>query len=211
MVFPALVIGVVTLTIPIWQSPTPVTGPAPGNLRWARGLVTAAATDSVTLQLKTSSLLLAIDPSTQIVHADSAERTIARVFTTGSLVEVHYTDKSETRRGVLILVGAPGGPDSVSKRPGRSYRGIVSQARRGTLSLRVETRNRSVKLDSKSRLTGAGGESLATGSKAIAGRLSPGEEVLVTWEERPDDTYAGEFTILSSAQTALEIRRLRTE
>ena len=73
----------------------------------------------------------------------------------------------------------------------------------------VDTRTRGVGLDSRTKLTDTEGRSLAIGSKAIAGQLRAGEEVLVTYDERSDDVQAGDTTISSTSQRAIEIRKLR--
>jgi hypothetical protein len=212
MALPSLFVGLLVLAGGLWQQAQPAVAPIPGNLRWVRGIVTAVSPDSLTLKLRENTLTLTIDPTTEVIRASPADRaTRAPVdpLTVGSLIEAHYTDLKAIRRAVLIVGGVPGGSAASSKRPGRSYRGLVKETKRGTLSMRVETRTRSVKLDSRTKLTDTDGRPLAIGWKAIASQLWTGEEVLVTYDEQSDDMQVNDMTIFSSSQRALEIRKLR--
>lgn len=211
MAFPSPFLGVLLLAGCLWQQAQPAVAPIPGNLRWIRGVATAVSPDSLTLRLRDDSLTMTIDPTTEVVRASPvsrAPRAPTDLLTVGSLIEVHYTDLKAARRAVLIVDGVAGGSAASSKRPGRSYRGLVIETKRGTLSMRVETRARSVKLVSRTKLTDTDGRSLAIGWKAIASQLSAGEVVLVTYDEQSDDIVTGDTAIYSSYQRALEIRKL---
>jgi hypothetical protein len=212
MTLRSLFLGVLVLAGGSWQQPQPAAAPVSGHLRWVRGIVTAVSPDSVTLKLRNNTLTLAIDPTTEMVgtsFANPAPRAPADLPVVGSLVAAHYTDRKNNRRAVLVVDGVPDGQAALSKRPGRSYRGSVKGTKRGTLSMQVDTRTRGVKLDSRTKLTDTDGRSLAIGSKAIAGLLSAGEDVLVTYDDKSDDMYLGDTTISSNYQRAIEIRKLR--
>ena len=205
MVLPSLFVGLLLLA----GLPQPVdTAPAPGNLRWVRGHVTSAGPAAIALTLKDKAFLATITPATEVMRFQGAPIAITTVAP-GSLVDVHFTEKNGERRVVLVVADVPSTGVKLSNRTGRSYRGIVRHAKRGELSLRVDQRNRGVKLDKKTTLADAGGRALATGSKDISGRLTAGDVVLVTYDERSDDIYAGDMLIAGSAQHALDIRVLR--
>ena len=188
--FPILT-GALLLTAAASQPSPDVAGPAPGQLRWARGVVIAASADTLVLQLRSSTITLAID--------ESAKRPI------GSVVEIHYSEKGDARRAVLVFDDQRSGAQELSKRPGRSFRGFVTKAKRSAMSVRVEHKTRQVGLDKHTRLTDAGGEAVANGSKAIMPLLAVGEPVLVKFSEAVD-LVVGDMT-LAGSETALEIRR----
>ena len=212
MTLRSLFLGVLVLAGGSWQQPQPAAAPVSGHLRWARGSVAAVSPDSLTLKLRDNTLTLAIDPTTEMVGTspgDPAPRAPADLLVVGSVIEAHYSDRKNNRRAVLIVGPVPDDQAALSKRPGRSYQGRVKTTKRGTLSILVGTRTRGVKLDSRTKLTDTDGRSLAIGSKAIAGLLSAGEDVLVTYDEKSDDLYLGDTTIFSSFERAIEIRKLR--
>ena len=211
MALRSLFVGVLVLAGGSWQPSQPAAAPVSGSLRWVHGIVTAVSPDSLTLKLRENTLTMTIDPTTEVVRtspADHATRVPADALIVGAPVEVHYTDRKAMRRAVFIIDRVPDGA-ALSKRPGRSYRGIVRGTKRGRLTMLVDTRTRGVGLDSRTKLTGTDGRSLAVGSKAIAGQLSASEEVLVTYDEQSDDMQVGDTTIFASSQRAIEIRKLR--
>lgn len=178
-----------------------------GSLRWVRGHVTAVSPTLLTLKLRDSDLALTITPATHVVPASLSGRA-ATDLRPGALVEAHYTDRKGVRNAVLVVADVPDA-DSVSKRPGRSFRGLVRESKRNTLKLRVENKNRDVTLDKRTRLIDAGGQPLAVGSKEVSARLSGGEEVLVTYVEQNDDMMVNDLLISGSSLKALEIRQVR--
>lgn len=165
------------------QQPQDPPGPAPGQLRWARGVVISASPDTLVLQLRSNTLALGIDAA--------AKRPL------GSVVEVHYSEQGDARRAVLVFDDQGSGPQELSKRPGRSFRGLVTKAKRSALSVRVERKTRQVTMDKHTRLTDASGHALASGSKEITPLLAVGDPVLVKFTEGGD----------GDADTALDIRR----
>ena len=179
--------------------------PSPGSLRWVRAVVYATSPTSVTLRMRDREMTLDLDTATQIIQPGSAAGAALPV---GTLVEAHYTERDDVRRAAFVIVTSPFA--AVSKRPGRSYRGVVRAVKRFTLSLRVERRNRSIDLDRRTTLTTADGQSIASGSRAIRGQLSPGEEALVIYEQESNDIVAGDMTIYGTSDRALEIRRLES-
>ena len=173
-------------------APPQAVAPEPGQLRWVRGIVSAASPTSVTLRLRDGDLTLSSESDARLVI--------------GERVEAHYTDRKGERRAVLFL--DPGTSGTLSKRPGRSYRGTVDRMRRSTLSLRVEGRRRDVTLDSRTTLSTAGGRALASGRSDVAAALSDGEPLLVIYDEQSDDMMAGDVLIPGTARLAREIRRI---
>lgn len=189
----SLVVGVFVLATGVLRSSAPVAAPVSGNLRWVHAAVATASPESLTLQLRDKTLTVALDPG-------------ARIVPVGSLVEVHYLEKPAPR-AVLILDGLP--PETVvSKRAGRSYRGVVSRTKSQSVNLRVDNKNREVKMYSKTRLIGADGRVLVTGSKTVAAQMSVGEEVLVNYDQQSEDMMAGDILIPGSSDRALVIRKL---
>ncbi len=167
--------------------------PEPGQLRWVRGIVTAASPTSVTLRLRDRDLTLSNEAGTAVV--------------VGGRVEAHYTDRKGERRAVLFLDTGTSG--TLSKRPGRSYRGTVDRMRRGTLSLRVEGKRRNVTLDSRTTLSTTDGRALASGRRDVAAVLTDGEPLLVVYIEQSDDMMIGDVMIPGTTLVAREIRKLR--
>jgi hypothetical protein len=152
-----------------------------GNLRWVRGEVTAVSGDQLTLKLRSKPITIALDGT-----APPA---------VGAVVEAHYTDKRGDRRAVLIFDADRSA--ELSKRPGTSYRGVVKQVRRSSLSITAASRSRGIDFVKQTQLMDADGRALATGWKAIGGLLPVGEDVVVKYEGTED------------ADQALEIRKLR--
>ena len=188
----SLVVGVFVLTSGSWQ-PAPVTAQDSGKLRWVHATVAETSPTAITLQLRDKTLTLALDRD-------------ARVMPVGSLVEVHYVERPAPR-AVIILDSLP--PDTVvSKRPGRSYRGVVTKARSGSVYVRVDNKNREVKMDSKTRLMAADGQVLTTGWKLVAPQLVVAEELLITYAQQSEDLMAGDLYLPGSSDRALVIRRL---
>lgn len=205
MAFMALVVGVFVLASGHLPPPPSVVAQPSGHLRWVRGTVTDASSGSLTVQLRDKTLTLTTDRETRLVRpAANGSATQPGV---GSLIEVHYVDRKPSPRAVLILDGIPVAAP-VSKRPGRSYRGVISRVKRSSVSIKVDARTRGVKMDSHTRLTGVDGGSLAVGWKAVAGQLSAGEDVLVVYDEQSDDINTGDLIIPGSYQRAVEIRKL---
>jgi hypothetical protein len=189
----SLVVGVFVLATGVLQQSPPVGAPASGHLRWVHATVAQTTPASVTLQLRDKTLTVALDPG-------------ARILPVGSLVEVHYLEKPAPR-AVLILDRLP--PETVvSKRAGRSYRGVISRTKSQSVYLRVDNKNREVKMYSKTRLTGADGRVLVTGSKTVAAQMSVGEEVLINYDQQSEDMMAGDLLIPGSSDRALVIRKL---
>lgn len=160
----------------------------PGQLRWVRGIVTTASSASMTLQLRDDTLT--IDLESGMAPA------------VGERVEVHYTSRRRERRAVLILDA--GNSDTLSWRPGRSFRGTLDRQGRGTLSLRVEDRRRDVALDSRTTLMATDGRALARGRGDVGAALAVGEPLLVIYAEQSDDM----MLMKGSTRKAREIRRL---
>ncbi len=132
--------------------------PVSGKLRWVRGEVTAVSGDSLTLRLRSKPLVISLDGT-----APPA---------VGAIVEAHYTDKRGERRARLIFGLDPS--SELSKRPGTSYRGVVKQVKRSSLSITVDSRSHGIGLMKKTRLVDAAGRALATGAKEIAAVLPAG-------------------------------------
>jgi hypothetical protein len=205
MVLPSLFVSVLLLA----GLPQPAdTAPSPGTLKWVRGHVTSIDSASIALTLKDKPFAASVTPSTDVIGFAGATSSLAKVAP-GSLVEVHFTEKAGTRLAVLVVADMPSAGVKLSNRTGRSYRGIVRQAKRSSVSLRVESRNRGVKLDKKTTLTDLDGRPLATGTKEVAASLTAGSLVLVTYDERSEDIIAGDLFLPGSSQYALQIRRLR--
>jgi hypothetical protein len=188
----SLAVGVFVLASGVCQPPL-VAAPDSGRLRWVHATVATTSPESLTLQLRDKTLTVALDPSAPAVQV-------------GSLVEVHYLEKPSPR-AVLILDGLPA-DTVVSKRPGRSYRGVVSRTKSQSVYVRVDNKNREVKMYSKTRLTTPDGALLVTGSKPVAAQLAVGEELLINYDQQSEDMMAGDIFIPGSSDRALVIRKL---
>ena len=151
-----------------------------GKLRWVRGEVTSVSGDVLTLQLRSKPLTISLDG--------------AAPPAVGAFVEAHYTDKRNERRAVVILA-AQG--STLSKRPGTSFRGVIKQVRRSSISITGASKSIGIDFVKKTQLIDADGLALATGWKAIGGLLPVGEDVVVKYEGTDD------------GDQALEIRKLR--
>jgi hypothetical protein len=167
--------------------------PVSGKLRWVRGEVTAVSGDALTLKLRDHPLTLSLDGT-----APPA---------VGAIVETHYSDRRGERR--LVLIFAADRASGLSKRPGTSYRGVLKQIKRGNLWITGDGKTHGISLERKTRLIDADGSAVATGSKAIAGLLPIGADVVV--KEQNDDRFMliGETLVSTGSDQALEIRRLR--
>jgi len=118
----------------------------PERLKWVRGTVAAATSDSVTIALRAKTLLVPIDEATEVMVVTSrgvARETTAVPATTylraGDAVEVHYRDSRHTRLARYLWVGIPLDAKSISKRPSTSAAGSVADIKAGSwlLSPRV--------------------------------------------------------------------------
>lgn len=208
MVFMPLVVAFVLGSGLLQPSPAPVP-PAAGQLRFVRGAVVATSPTSLTVQLRNKSITLSLDPQTRTMGAAGldAATAVAMPPAAGALIEVHYIDRKPIPQAIFIVAALPA-TTQVSNRPGRSYRGVVSRAKSGSLALTVDTKRRGVTMDRKTKLFDADGRSLAIGGKAVSGQLVAGDPVLVTYDEQSDDVFSGDVYIPGSHQRALEIRRL---
>lgn len=147
----------------------------------------------MTLQLRDDTLTIDLDPG--------------MAPAVGARLEMHYSDRRSQRRAVLILDAGVSG--TLSRRPGRSFRGTVDRLRRGTVSLRVEGRRRDVALDSRTTLLAVDGRALASGRADVGAALTDGEPLLVVYVEQNDDMMVGDVLVPGSTRKAREIRRLR--
>lgn len=203
MTFVSLFVGVVVFSSGLLQTPPAVLAES-GQLRWVRGTVTETSSTSLTVQLRDKAVSLVLDSDSKVVPAFGGDATLR--VQAGARVEVHYLDKKPAR-AVLILDGIAADL-TASKRPGRSYRGVISRIKRSAVSVRIATRTRGVTMEKNTKLVDVDGRSLAIGGKAISGQLAIGDPVLVTYDEQSDDVFSGDVYIPGSHQRALEIRRL---
>lgn len=167
--------------------------PVLGRLRWVRGEVAAVSGDSLTLKLRNKPLTLSLDGTPPPA--------------VGAIVEAHFTDKRGARRTALIFDADRS--SELSKRPGTSYRGVIRQIKRSRLSLTADTKSHGISLAKKTRLVDADGHAVATGTKAIAGLLPAGEDVLVKYEDDGGMIMVGDMMLAAGSDRAQEIRRLR--
>jgi hypothetical protein len=163
-----------------------------GKLRWVRAEVVAVSGETLTLQLRSKPLTIAL--------AGVAQPAV------GAIVEAHYTDKHGERRAVLIFDADRG--SKLSRRPGTSFRGVVARVKHNRLSLTADTKSHAIELVKKTRLVDADGHAVATGSKA-AGLLPAGEDVIVKYEDDGGAMMVGDMMMAAGSDQALEIRRLR--
>ena len=188
-------LGVVLLLalLPSHAFAAPSTTTDSGKLRWVRGQVTAVSTDTLTLKLRSKELTVALDGAVPPAI--------------GTLVEMHYVDKRGARRAVLIFAADPSA--ALSKSPGTSYRGVITRFKWGKMSLTADAKSHRIKLDGKTRLVDMDGRILANGSKAVAGLMPVGEDVVVKYEDDGGTMVIGDTTVAAGADQALEIRKLR--
>lgn len=186
--------------------PSPAAVPPAGHLRFVRGTVVTSSPGSVTVQLRGKSIVLSLAPDTRMMTSHAAAEAVTMPPAVGSLIEVHYVARKPIAQAVLIA-GLPA-TTPVSKRPGLSYRGVISRSKGSAVSLTVDTKTRGVTLDKHTRLIDVDGRSLAIGGKAVSNQLVAGDWVLVTYDEQSDDIYSGDAYLPGSHQRALEIRRL---
>ena len=177
-------VGALVLGGGFLQQPAVTVSQASGHLRWVRGTITEISPASLSVALRDKVVTIGLDQDTQMVGPDAVTST-ARP-SVGSLVEVHYTDKKKVQRAVLILSGQLGRA-KMPRRAGYSYRSVISRIKNRDIDVRVDTKNRRVKMDNKSQLTGVDGQPLAAGWKTGTAQLSAGEEILVTWDQQEDD------------------------
>ncbi len=167
------------------------------TLRWVRGRVASNSPGTIVLQLR-DGRPLAVACDTRCAAASP-----------GSLVELHYVDRKGERRAEHLFVG-PAADGELSRRPGRSVRGLVIRARTSSVQLQVGTKKRSYEIERKATFVEAGGwQPVATGRDAIAARIRTGEEVLLKYEEDDSSIQAGEVTIPGTTLKAVEVRRLK--
>lgn len=110
----------------------------PERLKWLRGTVVSATCGSITMQLRSKTALIAVDDATDvmIVGANGVTRAARSVdlstyLKAGDPVEVHYQDSRPAGMARYIWVGLPLDANSISKRPGTSAAGSVSDLRSG--------------------------------------------------------------------------------
>jgi hypothetical protein len=148
------------------------------------------------LQLRSDNITLAIDLS------------VAAGLRLNGIAEVPYTDKNDVRRAVLVFANAAAGAQQLSKRPGRSYRGVIKRVKRGAVDLQVANKTRELALEKRTRLTDAQGAAIAVGSKAIRPLLAAGEPVLVKYDGDSTFIDVAGVSMIDSSEDAIEIRRL---
>ncbi len=86
---------------------------------------------------------------------------------------------------------------------------MIAQVKRHRLSLTADTKSHAIQLVKKTRLVDADGREVAIGSKAIAGLLPAGGDVLVKYEDDGATMIIGDTTVAAGSDQALEIRKLR--
>lgn len=186
-----LVVAVATLAgsaLSATQStPNPVIA---SELRWVRGVVISLSPETAVLQLRSDNITFAINPS------------IASRLRLNGLAEMHYTEKNDVRHVVLAFADASVGAQQLSKRPGRSYRGVIKRLKRSAVDLQVANKTKELALEKRTRLTDVQGTEIAVGSKAIQALLAAGESVLVKYDQ------VNGVEPLDSSEDAIEIRRL---
>ena len=195
----AVVVAVATLAGPAYADGQSTLDPAAaGQLRWVRGVVISLSPDTAVLQLRSENITVALDPS------------MAPSLRLNGLAEVHYTEKNDIRHAVLAFTDAAAGQQQLSKRPGRSYRGVITRVKRGAVNLQVANKSRELGLEKRTRLIDAQGSEIALGSKAILPLLATGQPVLVKYEDDSTLIAVGDVSFLDSSEDAVEIRRLGT-
>jgi hypothetical protein len=158
--------------------------------------VISLSPETAVLQLRSDNITLAIDLS------------VAAGLRLNGIAEVPYTDKNDVRRAVLVFANAAAGAQQLSKRPGRSYRGVIKRVKRGAVDLQVANKTRELALEKRTRLTDAQGAEIAVGSKAIRRLLAAGEPVLVKYDSDSTFMDLGGVPVFDSSEDAIEIRRL---
>lgn len=196
------------------EAPPPRAAAVPepsGELRWVVGVVTVLTPETLTVRLRdeTKTLTLGLDQATMFVPVGRAPADAAARPAAGAVVEIHYADRDDVRTAALVFETATAAAVELSKKPGRSYRGVARQIRRGTLTMQVATRSRGVQIDRKTRLLDIGGATLATGSRPIADLVSAGDELLVKYDGDVDIMPIGDMMLYLTSKSALEVRRLR--
>jgi len=164
-----------------------------GSLRWVRARVTAASPVLLTLQLRGAELQVqrgALPPDAAAV---------------GSTIELHYVDSKGVKRAAFAFP-APD-PGELSKRPGRSLHGVLTQVKKTSLQIDAGGTKKSLDVERRAVVVDAG--DTRTGRAAVIAALTAGDEVLVKYAEQSSDIVAGDVVIPGTDLKALEVRRLR--
>jgi hypothetical protein len=178
--------------------PQPAPAAASGQLRWVRGTIVTVSPESLSLQLRSNVLTVGLDSSTEGTTALSV----------GSMVDVHYSERRGIRRAVLIFPLVAGSSSELSKRPGKSLRGVVMKGKSHSLTMRVDARTRKIVLDSHTQLVDRESHPLASGDRAITPLIAPGDELLVKYEEVSNVVPIEGMYLTSDDTRAVEIRKL---
>jgi hypothetical protein len=129
--------------------------------------------------------------------------------TPAAIVELHYVDRKGDRRAEFLFV-VDQAAGELSRRPGRSARGVVTRTKKSSLQLQVGTKKRTYELEKKTTLVEPGQwRPAATGRAEVMARVKAGEDILLKYEEHDDSIQAGEVTIPGTALKAVEVRRLK--
>jgi hypothetical protein len=184
---------------------TPFSGRS-ADLRWVRGVVVGLSADSLSLKLRDRELTLVLDASTQVIHSSSSAADAQ--LGVGSAVEAHYVEKEGSRRAILVVSGVSADPAARSKRPGRSYLGVVTKRKGHSVEMRVGTKTREVNVDSRTQLVDREGRPLGAGERSVLEKVLAGDTLLVKYEEQDDSTFVNDIYLPGSSRKAVEIRKL---
>jgi hypothetical protein len=167
------------------------------ELRWVRARVLSNAAGTIVLQLG--------DVKQLSVTCD----TLCAGAAPGDVVELHYIDRKGTRTARMMFAGNQTAAE-LSKKPGRSARGVVSRTKKSSVRLQFGTKTRDYTIQKKTTLVEAGqGQPVATGRADVISRLKVGEDLLVKYEEHDTSFQAGEVTLPSTELRAVELRRMQ--
>lgn len=186
--------------------------PVPGELSWIRGKVLSLSADSITLQLRASTLKLSIDADTAIIGNSSQKVVPANelevggrrnTLAVGTIVQAHYINRHNERRAYIIVDDSLSSA-KLSTKPGTSYVGVIEWR---AASVQIRGRRGYFLFDSRTRLIDRTGHLLAAGALAVGHRLHVGETVLIIY--RTEGSTLGTDPELSGGfqATALEIRQ----
>jgi hypothetical protein len=116
--------------------PAPASAAIPESLKWVRGTVASVASGTVTIQLRKTTLPVAIDDATEVMLVTPGRVTYAAKalpatahLKAGDVVEVHYRDSRPTGTARYIWIGIALDAASISTRPGRSAAGSITEIR----------------------------------------------------------------------------------
>jgi hypothetical protein len=166
------------------------------TFRWVRGRVMSNTPGTIIVTLQgTRQLSVTCD-----ARCDAASP--------GSLVELHYSDRKGQKRAEYVFVG-PSADNELSRKPGRSVRGIVARTRKSSVQLQVGSKKRSYEIERKAAFVEAGQwQPAASGRAEVIARLVVGESVLLKYEEQDSSIYVGDVLLPQTTLKALEVRRL---